>query len=86
MSATVHRIAVKGSMACAVRPSMIVYGWGGVGVWWRWWMIGEKTEGERGAWGVPLLNGVCSGVVVVAPGWGWGDPRGPGVATTRRRY
>ena len=73
-------------MVCAVRPSMMVIWVGWCGGWWYGWMMGGKTEGERVARGVPLLNGVRSGVVVVAPGCARGDPRGPGVATTRRRY
>lgn len=55
-------------------------GYMGVVVWWVvvWVDDRRKTEGERGECGVPLLNGVRSGAVVVAPGVGVGRPEGAG--------
>ena len=76
--ATVHRIAVNGLMVCAVRPSMMVIWVGWCGGWWYGWMIGGKTEDERGACGVPLLNGVCSGGGRRRSGVCEGRPEGAG--------
>ena len=57
-----------------------------------WWVVvwvddmEERQKVSAGRVVFPLPMGCALGAVVVAPGCARGDPRGPGVATTRRRY